>query len=378
LARVRRIPRLAPLALVAVALVTAPAPAGADAKRSAAPDYAAIARQGLVDARRHWWNRRFDWYTDHLGGGASYAATVWGVVHVFDALSALAIANPTHRRRLAVRRFASVAERYWSRNVDPHGAYTASLAGPHGDGEDYAYFDDNGWLGLAFVDAYRATHNKRYLHDAARALRFIDEAGWDGERGVLWNQWDSRTSLASFASATALAAELYHYTERSRYRRIARRYVAWGERHAMRRGLYATREHPALSYVEGAMIGAYLALCREGSRRSCERVERLARVTYRRFGARHRYHAPQFDAILFRYLLRLADYDGDARWYRWAQAAAADARRNAREHGLYLKFWDGTPTAEHGDGKGQFSYGMLCTHAGTVSLFAWLAAMPPP
>jgi hypothetical protein len=146
----------------------------------------------------------------------------------------------------------------------------------------------------------------------------------------------------------------------------------------MRRGLYATREHPAVSYVEGAMIGAYLALCREGSKRSCERAERLARATYRRFGARHRYHAPQFDAILFRYLLRLADYDGDARWYRWAETAAADARRNGREHGLFLRFWDGTPMADHGDGAGQFGYGMLCTHAGAVSLFAWLAAMPPP
>jgi hypothetical protein len=380
LAQVRRIPRLAPLALVAAVLVAVPADAaagGAAPKPHSTPGYAAIARRGLTDARRRWWNVRTGWYTDHLHGPAGDVATVWGIVHVFDATSALAIANPSRRRRLAVRRFAATAERYWSHNVHPHGAYTAQLAGPHGDGVNFAFYDDNGWLGLAFVDAYRATHNKRYLRDAARALRFIDEDGWDGDRGVLWNQWDSATSLASYASATALAAELYHYTEDTEYRQIARRYIAWGDRHARRHGMYATREHPAVSYVEGAMIGAHVALCREGARRSCKQAERLARAAYRRWGPRHRYHAPQFDTILFRYLLRLADYDGRARWYRWAQTAAHDALRKGREHGLFLKFWDGTAMTSHGGGEGQFTYGRLCTHAGAVSLFAWLAAMPP-
>lgn len=104
----------------------------------------------------------------------------------------------------------------------------------------------------------------------------------------------------------------------------------------------------------------------------------MARASYRRWGPRHRYHAPQFDTVLFRYLLRLGDYDGEPRWYRWAQAAAADALRNGREHGLFLRFWDGTSITAHGGGEGQFTYGRLCTHGGAVSLFAWLAAIPPP
>jgi hypothetical protein len=383
LAQARRIARLALLALVAAGLVAVPAGAEAakgDPERYDTSRYPAIARKGLADSRRRWWNLKTGWYTDHLHGPAGDVATVWGVVHVFDTVSALAIANPSRKRRLAVRRFAAVMERYWSRNVHPHGAYTAQLAGPDGDGPNYAFYDDNGWLGLAFVDAYRATRNRRYLRDAARALRFIDEDGWDGERGVLWNQWDSSTSLASYASATALAAELYHYTESPKYRRIARRYLRWGDRHALKRsGLYATREHPAVSYVEGAMIGAHLALCREGDKRSCESAERVALASYRRFGRkRRRYHAPQFDAILFRYLLRLADYDGDKRWYRWTQAAADDALRNARERGLFLRFWDGSAITDHGHGEGQFTYGRLCTHSGTVSVFAWLTAIPPP
>ena len=372
-----RLRGLLPLALAVIALVPAAA-GGHGAKHHTAADYDAIARRGVVDARRRWWNVRVRWYTDFLHGPGGDVATVWGVVHVFDALDALAIAHPTHRWRLAVRRFAAVAEHYWSRNVHPHGAYTAALAGPHGDGANYAFYDDNGWLGLAFVDAYRATRNRRYLGDAERALRFIDEDGWDGERGVLWNQWSSQTSMASYASATALAAELYHYTERSTYRRMAHRYIAWGDRHARRHGLYATREHPAISYVEGAMIGAHLALCREGYRRSCAEAERVADASWRRWGAHRRYNAPQFDSVLFRYLVRLADYDHQTRWYDWAARAAGDALRHGREHGLFLRYWDGTAVADHGHGEGQFTYGRLCTHGGAVALFAWLAAVPRP
>ncbi|HKP90056.1 MAG TPA: glycoside hydrolase family 76 protein [Thermoleophilaceae bacterium] len=375
----RRILPRALLALVAAGLAAAPAGADTATKPTAKPDYAAIAGKGVADSRRRWWNLNTQWYTDHLHGPAGDVGTVWGVVHVFDSVSALAIAKPSRKRRLAVRKFAAVMEQYWSRNVHPHGAYTAQLVGPGGDGPNYAFYDDNGWLGLAFVDAYRATKNRRYLRDAARALRFIDEDGWDGDRGVLWNQWDSRTSLASYASATALAAELYHYTESPRYRRIARRYLAWGERRARKRsGIYATPDNPAISYVEGAMIGAHLALCREGRRDSCLQAERVARATYRRFGKPRRYNAPQFDAILFRYLLRLGDYDGKARWHRWVRSAAADALRNARDHGLFLRYWDGSAITEHGHGEGQFTYGRLCTHAGAVSVFAWLTAIPPP
>src|ERR687883_1495181 len=247
LAQARRRAHLAPLVLAAIALVPATA--------RAAPDYAAIARKGVADARRHWWNPRAHWYKDHLDGDRDDVATVWGVVHLFDAVSALAVADRSGANRRAVRPFALLMERYWSRNVRPHGAYTAA----RGSGANYAFFDDNGWLGLAFVDAYRATRNRRFLRDAARALRFIDEEGWVGKRGVLWSTFDPHTSMASYASATALAAELYRYTGSKRYRQMARRYVAWGDTHAFgtRSGLYRTRHHPAVTYVEGAMIGAH-------------------------------------------------------------------------------------------------------------------------
>jgi uncharacterized protein YyaL (SSP411 family) len=369
------------LALATAALLCAAAAARADiADSQASPrvSYISLAKRGLHAARTRFWNRGRGWYENALRPNpVCPLATVWGSVGLFEAIDAVAIAEPTPRHRDTVRWFASMAERYWAAEVGPTGAYAAYPDNT----ATRAYFDDNGWWGLAFVDAYVATRDPRYLADAARALRFLDVRGWDGERGMLWNTWSREHSLATFASATALAAELYEYTGRTTYRRMARAYLAWGDAHAMTRaGLYATAERPATTYVQGTLIGAALSLCRRGDRAACSRAEQLASAAAAHWEGGP-YHGPQFDAILFRNLIRLSDRDGDPRWYDWAQRAAADAAANAREHGLYLRFWDGTRSAAHGHGsraRQQFAHGMLQIHASTVSLFAWLAAVDRP
>jgi hypothetical protein len=380
--------RLAPACFVAVACLAllaraASAPPASTAQsepplrpHTARFEYLAVAENGIADARRHWWNHRRGWYNNRLKPDPPCPlATIWGAVGLFEAIDGVAIARPTERHRDAVRSFAHFAERYWTKNVAPYGAYAAYP----GDGDRAAFFDDNGWWGLAFVDAYRATHDIRYLEDAAKAMRFIDVRGWDGTRGMWWNTWMPRHSLETYASATALAAELYDYSGQSWLRKIVRRYIAWGDRHAVNaRGLYATSKAPAISYVQGAMIGAHLALCRQGDRAACARAENLAQASSNKWNVPGGYQAPQYDTILFRYLIQLSDYDHDPRWYDWAQKAARDASKHAREHGLFLKFWDGTPITAHGGGAGQFRYGMLHTHGAAVALFAWLAAAERP
>ena len=81
------------------------------------------------------------------------------------------------------------------------------------------WFDDNGWWGLAFLDAYRATGNGRYLADAEIAQNFISVAGWDttpGRPGGIW--WNTNHSFyagESLAGGTLLSARLYAITHDS-------------------------------------------------------------------------------------------------------------------------------------------------------------------
>ena len=359
------------LLLFAIAATGAPA-----AERA---HYVELAKDGVSDARRHWWNSRHDWYDDRLANHASYPlATIWSIVPLFEAVDALAIAKPTAANRRAVRRFADAAERYWNPNMGPYGAYSPYPGGR--SSTERTWFDDNAWWGLGFVDAYRATKDRRYLKDAARASRFIDARGWDGAHGMWWNTDHPHHSLEAWASATALAAELYRYTGNAKYRRLARKYIRWGNRHATesQRGLYATKDQGVMSYVQGPLIGAHLALCKKGDDAACRKARQIAQACFEKWEGGSPDHAPQFDTILMRYLVQLSAHDRDPTWYDWVRRVADRAERRSRSGGLWLRFWDGSKATSHGDGAGGFQAGMVQTHAATVALFAWLGTIDRP
>src|SRR5207302_960557 len=94
-------------------------------------------------------------------------ATVWGAVPLFEAIDAIAIAEPSAANKAAVARFAHSAEGFYTPRYHGYAPY------PRDSKPQRIWFDDNGWWGLAFVNAYRATGNRRYLADAMRSLRFI-------------------------------------------------------------------------------------------------------------------------------------------------------------------------------------------------------------
>jgi Glycosyl hydrolase family 76 len=319
-----------------------------------------------------WWDPRTGWYRQFLPGAGQGAATMWGIVHLFDAASALAIADPTPRHVAAARAFAAGAERYWDPNLPPTGGYGPS---PGGRGT-HAWYDDEAWWGVAFLDAYRATHERRLLASAARALAFMD-SGWDPRAGGIW--WDTnRTFKASesLAGATLTAAGLYQSTHDPHDLALAEKYLHWANRTIRGRdGLYGGRSTPAgpMPYVEGPLAEAELRLCRATGRHAwCTAGERLMRATADRF--RTLTMGPQYDAIYVRSVLQVYSLDHHPRWYAIAARAADAARAHAANAaGLEMRTWDGRPIGAIGTPAGK-----LQTHAATTSVFAWMAAARPP
>jgi Glycosyl hydrolase family 76 len=337
--------------------------------------YFAAAENG-ISAAGHWWDRGQGWYDEVYGmTGPTHLASIWGAVPLFESLADVALVQPTPANIAALERFAAGAERYWLPSLGTHGGFASSL-GQHG--RPRAWFDDNGWWGLAFLDAYRVTRVRRYLVDAQRALNFIVNNGWDKKHGgVWWDTWHSYKAGESLASATWLSAQLYRVTGKTVYRNTAEALAGWG-----RTGLWdatdglfgRTADDPTpLPYVQGPMVAAADALCQAGAgENACDSVPTLLASAQARF--KTLWMGPQYDAVYLRSLLYVYADTGDLGLYAQAAQYAAQAQANAGDgEGLWVYAWDGSPMTAH-----QSQDGMLRTHAATVSLFAALAQAPTP
>jgi uncharacterized protein YyaL (SSP411 family) len=329
-----------------------------------------VAEQGVAQTRRLWWNPDTGWYAQRINRDPPLAST-WGMYPLFEAINAVAIANPTKANKQVVEDFARRAEAYWDPTIANGAGGVSWLWGLRNTGN--GYFDDAGWWGVSYLDAYRATGTKRWLWDAGRALSYIDRFGWDKTAGGMW--WDGghdHKTSEPLAAATLIAATLYRYQHKQYYLALAKKYLAWADAKTLARGgLYgrSATDGTVMDYVEGMMIAAHVELCRAtGQKAWCNRAEELAHASLDAFPLLADW-APETDIVYLRWLLDLYAQDHDQSWYALAYANAKRAEANARDdRGYWSLRWDGSWTQP----------ALLYTQAATVELFAWLAATPPP
>jgi Glycosyl hydrolase family 76 len=372
----------------AAMLCATPAPAAAGpplARHASAPAlsaaqqrYLSLAERGVALAESRWRDRRLGWYDSRLGDRARYPlATIWDIVPLFESVDAIAIASPTSAHKRAVLRFAAGAERYLNRGLRPVPGFSP-YPGDREPGTE-TWFDDNGWWGLAFLEAYKATGSARLLSEAETALRFIARAGWDpGSGGIWWNTERPFKSGPALASDTLLAVLIYEQTHSAFALSQAQRFLAWANASGFSApdGLYADSSvnSTPVDYLESPLIYAQATLCRiTGSQVECELARRLKARALSRFGYLLDF-SPQYDAIYEQWLLALGALEGDTTLYRMAADNARNAQTRAAEpNGLYMKGWNGETLS-----RANALPGMIQTHAATTSLFAWLAVYPPP
>ena len=413
------------LSLLAAGLVVA---TSAGALSSQQSSFLTLAEQGAAKAQRAFkddshgiWNGHrnvpLKWYDERLHSGIRYPlATIWGAVPLFEALSAIAIADKTSANRAALDAFAEGAhpaanppgkrhaasgaitlyggaESYW----DP--AMQAFAPYPGDRGPANTWLDDNSWWGIAFMDAYRALGKPRFLRDAQDAFDFIASRGWDSSGGGLW--WNTAHTPGGQKSGEALAAgsllgallatawqsaaqtasgAVSHSDQATAMSDLhaVQKFLGWGDIHfADSGGLYSrTQGDPTpMPYVAGPEIEAKELLCKlpPAGNPYCAEAIRLASAAYQRFGYRLNM-GPQFDAIYLHLMLVYGQQTGDDRWAPMALNFATDAEANSRDPstGLFLKAWDGSNMSAH-----QGEPNMLRTDAATVELFSWLAVDGP-
>ncbi len=364
------IDRTARLTLRAICVLAACLATAALAPLTAAAqplDYEALAEHGIAQSAS--W-RSGGWYCEYLGCTGAYPLlTIWGDVRMFESVDALELASPSAANRARVDRFGRASERYWNPYLNGYAPYP----GDRYRGAE-AWFDDNGWLGIAFVQAYRATGESRYLRDAQRAFRFVAADGWDagGGGGMWWNTDHPFHSGEALAADSLLGMLLYQIDHQPFQLAEARTFVAWGDsRDIGFHGLYLSGGpgSTVISYVEAPLIYAQYLLCQAtGQSGYCTHAARQAQSMTEIYGVAYRL-APLYDSIFMEWMMAYGKAVGDNHWLEVAQANAAQAAQHAADgRGLWLGSWWGGPITDP-----QTHPGMFRTMAGTTSLFAWLA-----
>ena len=193
--------------------------------------YLALAEQGVIKTSM-WWDSQLHWYRSYLGDHQDRPlGSIWDTVSTFELLDEVAIAQPSSRNRAAVQSFGDYYEHYWNPNLEPTPGY-APYPGDRGKNQT-TWYDDAGWLGLAFLDADKATGTRRYLSDAERAMAFVEAGGWDAKQGggMWWNTQHRWRSGEALAADSDLAARLYQVTHKAQYLRSANTWVTWANEH---------------------------------------------------------------------------------------------------------------------------------------------------
>ncbi len=334
--------------------------------------YLQLADEGLHQQSAHWRTSSDDWFCETLGCTGAYPLlTIWGVVRMFEAANAVELAAPSPSHFATVEAFASQSEKlYWNKYLNGFDPYP---------GDDYpaaqAWFDDNGWLGLAFVDAYRATGQRRWLGDAQRAFSFIASRGWSGGGpgdGMWWNTQHQQHSGEALAADSLLGVMLYDATGRTSDLGTARMWIDWANANDIGySGLYLS-EGPGSSvidYVEAPLIYAQYLLCQDVHQNSyCTHAAAQSNALTHIYGVQYDL-APLYDSIFFQWMMAYDQATGDHHWIAVAQNNAQAAIAHASNgQGLWLNSWWGGPINDRNT-----QPNMLRTVGGTTSLYAWLA-----
>jgi hypothetical protein len=337
-------------------------------------DYVQLAERGVRQAGR--WRRR-GWYCEFLGCPGRYPmVTVWGGVRMFEAANALQIAAPSASHSALVARFARSFERYWNAALGGYAPYPNDRS-PTVE----VWFDDNGWLGLAFLNAYAATHAPRYLSDAQRAFRFIATRGWDAAKGggMWWTTTHPYHSGPALASDGLLGVLLYAQDHEAWQLQAVKAYVDWAnanDNHDERQFYLEKPGDPnsVNDYVQSPLVYAQQLLCQDGEGEAyCVHAARLAATLSEQdvtaYGYRLNY-GPQYDAIYLQWMMAYGQAVGDPYWTTLAQVNASAAAGHAAASGSsWLGSWWGGPIRDP-----ETHPGMFRTMAATTSLFAWVAA----
>jgi uncharacterized protein YyaL (SSP411 family) len=277
---------------------------------------------------------------------------LWPFSEMLSSVNVLARLSCTKNKFLPyIDSLAQETEKYLDETRKPIGyqAYPSQF------GKVDRYYDDNGLIGINYVDAYSVTKNKIYLNRAEKTFNFIF-SGWNNDLGggVTWleGHYDQKPACSN-GMATVLALKLYVATQDTFYLDWGLKFYNWMY-HNLRdsQGIYWNDRKTksgeinkiGYTYNTGTMLQSAVILYKITSNPDYLReAQFLAKGSYQYFGRKGPeskvfiLDSPWFAVVLFRGFEALYNIDGNSKYidimisnanYAWVHAKDKDGLFN--------------------------------------------------
>jgi hypothetical protein len=222
------------------------------------------------------------------------------------------------------------------------------------------YYDDNGLVGIDYVEAYKNTDNELYLKRAKEVFTFI-LSGWSSDMGggVTWLEGHGDQKPAcSNGMATLVALKIYETTKDPYYLTWGLKFYNWMHDHLRdSAGLYWNDQKTADSsinktywtYNSGSMLEAAVLLYRfTHDKKYLKEAEAIAEASYNYFGKpiKNRQTVildmPWFVVVLFRGYEALYRQNHNPKYINTIIENVDHAWPRKDKYGLIDKNWYGT------------------------------------
>lgn len=296
------------------------------------------------------------YFQDNTDKKAREASYLWPMSGVFSSVNILEEIDPVKYRQFQDSMVFAV-ELYYDSVRTPSGyqAYPIKL-----DKSD-RYYDDNGLVGIDYVDAYESTRNMKYLLKAKEVFHFI-KSGWSDDfgGGVSWLEGvRDQKPACSNGKATVLALKLYQATHEIEYLKEGLLFYNWmlsyledQNRHIIWNSFLtenAKIDSSLYTYNTGTMIQSSARLYSiTGDEKYLLKAKQLAQGSMAYFQKRMTNGVPYIDdlpwfiVVLFRGYQELYQIDHNSEYVDFIIKSADWAWENARDDaGLVYKDWTG-------------------------------------
>ncbi|MVN93026.1 glycoside hydrolase family 76 protein [Mucilaginibacter aquatilis] len=226
------------------------------------------------------------------------------------------------------------------------------------------YYDDNGLVGIDYMESYLVTRNPLYLKRAKQVFKFI-ESGWNNDAGggVTWLEGHKDQKPAcSNGMATLTALKIYQGSKDKAYLEAGKRYYNWMYKTLKdTNGVIANDiktgsnklNHVYWTYNTGSLIEAAVLLHQfTNDKQYLREAQQMAADSYKYFSSKSRnknlpiaIDLPWFVTVLFRGYAALYNVDGNYTYIKAVEDALNYAWTNSRdEYGFITHTW--LPNAE--------------------------------